>query len=244
MNGVKPRKEEPLTTSNSTDWTLNRDQVIKSALRKLGVLPSGGTPSTAQVNDAADALNALVKVFQADGMPLWKIASQTFTVTSGVSTYTVGPGLTVNIPKPLRIIQAFRAPASGNNVPLNIYNRYDYNELPNTGTSGDPVNFYYQPLNTGGRISLWPTPDTNTTTVTFHYQSPYEDMDAAGNDFDFPSEWIQALIYNLAWVLAPEYGIPPNDRAILQKEAMYWHEYVLSMGSEEGSIFFQPDGNC
>jgi hypothetical protein len=234
-----------MATSNSTDWKMNRDQVIKGALRKLAVLPSGGTPTTAQVNDASDALNALIKTFQADGMPLWKINSQSFTVVDGTSSYTVGPSQTVNCPKPLRIIQAFYTPSGGVNTPLNIYNRYDFNLLPQSSTiEGTPVNLYYQPLNTTGVIKLWPTPNDSTTSITFHYQSPYEDMDAATDDLDFPSEWITALIYNLAWALAPEYGIPPSDRAILMKEAEYWHQYVLSMGTEEGGIFFQPDRNC
>lgn len=230
-----------MSTSNSTDWYLNRDQVISSALRKLGVLPSGGTPSTNQVNDASDALNALVKAFQADGMPLWKVASQSFTVVDGTASYTVGPSQTINCPKPLKIIQALRTVSGGTNTPMNVYNRYDFNNLPSTSSEGEPVNFYYQPLRTTGTIRLWPTPDNSTTSITFHYVSPYEDMDSSANDFDFPSEWIQALIYNLAWALAPEYGIPPTDRGILQKEADYWHMYALSAGTEEGSIYIRPD---
>lgn len=229
-----------MSTSNSTSWALNRNQVITSALRKLSVIPSGGTPTAFQIADATDALQALVKAFQADGMPLWKISSKTFTVTSGVSLYTVGPSQTVNIPKPLKVLQAFRQAVNDNDVSINVYNRYDFNDL-STNASGTVVNFYYQPLRTTGLIQLWPTPNDSTTTITFHYQSPYEDMNSATDDFDFPSEWMMALIYNLAWTLAPEYGTPPVDRGILKTEAMYWHEYALSMGGEEGSIFFTPD---
>jgi hypothetical protein len=229
-----------MATSNSTNWSLNRDQVISSALRKLGVLPSGGTPSTAQVNDATDALQALVKAFQADGMPLWKAHTTSFTTVDGTRQYTVGPSQTVNSPKPLRIIQAFRIPpGETRGVPLNIVNRYDFSNYT-SDVEGTPLALYYQPLLTTGTIHLWPTPDNSTTSIVFHCISPYEDMDAAANDFDFPSEWIQALIYNLAWALAPEYGIPPLDRGILQKEAEYWHQYVLSMSTEEGSLYIQP----
>lgn len=229
-----------MPTSNSTDWSLNRNQVITGALRKLGVLGSGNSPSTAQTNDAADALNAVVKAFQADGMPLWKISSQSFTTVDGTSSYTVGPSQTVNCPKPLRVIQASYTPSGGHNTPLNVENRYDFNDLPQASSEGTPITMYYQPLRTTGTIKLWPTPDNSTTSITFHYQSPFEDMDSTSDDFDFPSEWIQALIYNLAWSLAPEYGIPPTDRGILAKEAQYWHEYVLAMGAEEGSYFIQP----
>jgi hypothetical protein len=228
-----------MATSGTAIWTLNRDQVITGALRKLAVLPSGGTPSTNQLTESSQALNAIVKAFHADGMPLWKITSTTFTVTSGTDTYTIGPASTVSAVHPLKVIEAFYTPSGGNNTPMNVYNRYDYMQLPNTA-SGTPVNLYYQPLRTTGVIRLWPTPDDSTTIITVHYQAPFEDMNAAGDDFDFPSYWIQALIYNLAWSLSPEYGIPPQDRQLLAAEAKFWKDEALSYGSEEGSLFFQP----
>jgi hypothetical protein len=230
-----------MATSGSTNWTLNRDQVITGALRKLAVLPSGGTPTTAQVNDATDALNALVKAFQADGMPLWKITEYSWTVTDGTASYTIGTGQTLNTSKPLKVLQAFYTVEDSENVPMNVVNRNDYMDLPRETSTGTPVTLYYQPLRTTGTLMLWPIPDDSTTVITIHYQSMYEDMDAASDDFDFPSEWIQALIYNLAWALSPEYGIPPTDRAILQREADYWRQLALSFGSEEGSVFLQPN---
>jgi hypothetical protein len=229
-----------MATSGTTSWTLNRDQVIKGALRKLGVLASGASPTTNQTNDAAEALNALVKAFQADGMPVWKIVSTSFLTTSGQATYTIGPSQTVNTVQPLKVLQGMWTPSGGNNTPLNIYNRYDFNELP-TNASGSPVNLYYQPLRTTGTLTLWPTPSDSTTTITIHYQAPYEDLNSASDDFDFPSYWIQALIYNLAWALAPEFGIPPVDRQLLASEAKFWKDEALSYGSEEGSIFLQPN---
>ncbi len=236
-----------MALSGSYDWTLNRDQVITGALRKLAVLPSGGTASTAQTNDASEALNALVKAFQADGMPLWAITSYTFTVTSGTASYTIGVGQTLNTVAPLKVIQALRTVSGEGSVPMTMVNRYDFQILPDLSTvTGTPVNLYYQPTSgsTGeptGTIRLWPYPENSTDTVTIHYQRPFNDMDGATNNFDFPSYWIQALVYNLAWSLAPEYGIPPTDRGILSKEALFWKEQALSYGTEEGSVYMQVD---
>lgn len=231
-----------MATSGSSNWSLNRTQVITGALRKLAVLPSGGSPSTAQTNDAAEALNALIKAFHADGMPLWATASYSFATVADTATYTIGPSKTLNtIAYPLKVLQATIIPSGGTiNIPLNVYNRYDFNNLP-VPTVGVPLSLYYQPLSTYGSISLWPTPEDDTNTITIHYQRPFEDMDSGTDDFDFPPYWIQALIYNLAWSLAPEYGIPPTDRGILQKEALYWKDQALSYGSEEGSVMFCPD---
>jgi hypothetical protein len=235
-----------MALSGSYDWTLTRDQVITGALRKLAVLPSGGTASTAQTNDATEALQAIVKAMQVKGMPLWAIESYTFTVTSGTATYPIGISQTLNTVAPLKVLQALYTTTGNAAVPMNVYNRYDFNLLPNANSSGTPVNLYYQPTSgtsgqPTGTVKLWPTPNDSTTTITLHYQRPYNDMDAAGNNFDFPSYWMQALIYTLAWSLAPEYGIPPTDRAILTKEAQYWENEALSYGTEEGSLFFQPD---
>jgi hypothetical protein len=231
-----------MTTSGSYDWELNRNQVITAALRKLAVLPSGGTPSPAQINDGVDSLNAILKAFHADGMPLWVITSATFTVTSGTNSYDIGIGKTVNSPMPLKVLQARYTVSGDNAVPMIVLDRYDFNLLPNLSTvSGVPVQLYYQPLSTYGTIKLWPYPNDSTTTVTIDYQRPFQDMDSSTDSLDFPNYWTQAIIYNLAWALAPEYGIPPTDRGILAQEAKLFKDEALSFGSEENSVYIQPD---
>jgi hypothetical protein len=230
-----------MATSGSYDWKLNRSQVITAALRKLAVLPSGGSPSTAQLSDGGDALNAILKAFHADGMPLWVMTSKSFTVTSGTSSYTIGISQTINAPQPLKVVQATRTLTGQSAVPMDIYNQYDFNQLPNLSTvTGTPVNLYYQPLMDTGTIKLWPVPNDSTTSITVYYQRPFQDMDVAADDLDFPNYWTQAIIYNLAWALAPEFGVPPTDRNILAQEAKFWKDEALSYGTEEGSLFFQP----
>lgn len=237
-----------MSTSGTTVYnnSVTRLTLITSALRKLAVLPSGGAASTAQASDANDALNNLIKAFQADGMAVWKLSSKSFPTLSGTNTYTIGPAVTPSTtafvaPQPLKLTEAFYATVGGNNTPLNIYSRYDFMQLPST-SSGTPVNIYSQPggYSNNTTLMLWPTPSDSTTTITVHYQAPFEDMTADANNLDFPAYWSNAIIYNLAWVLSPEYGIPPTDRDKLAAEAKYWHDQALSYGSEEGSIFLQP----
>lgn len=60
-----------MTTSNSTNFNLNRDQIIRGALRKIGAISSGETPDAQTVQDCSDALNALVKRWNAKGIHLW-----------------------------------------------------------------------------------------------------------------------------------------------------------------------------
>lgn len=231
-----------MATSGTTTWSLNRDQVINAALRKLAVLSGGSTPETYQVTDANVALNAMIKAFHADGMPLWAIKSYTFSVVAGTSSYLIGNTQTLNTPMPLKVLQAFRGDGSTySNVPMNVVNGYDYNVLPLLTSSGTPVTLHYLPASSYGTIYLWPKPDASTTQVTIRYQRPFEDMTSATDDFDFPPYWMEALIYNLADRLAPEYSIPLQDRQMLKGDAKQFKLDALGFGTEEGSLFFQPD---
>ncbi len=230
-----------MSTSGTYSWTIKRDEIISAALRKLAVLSGGSLPQSFEITAAAEALNAMIKGFQADGMPVWLMNKYTFTTVAGTAKYVIGEGQTLNTPAPLKVTQAYRNQTNSQNVPLNIYTQYNYNILPLSLSSGTPVNLYYQPLRTTGEINLWPTPGDSTTTITLVYQHQASDMSSSNNDIDFPSYWTEAVIYGLAWRLAPEYGIPIQDRGVLSKEAEFFHQQALSYGSEEGSFYLQPD---
>ncbi len=60
-----------MTTSGTTTFSLNRDQLIRSALRKIGAFESGETPDDDSVRDASDALNTMVKHWQGNGVHIW-----------------------------------------------------------------------------------------------------------------------------------------------------------------------------
>lgn len=231
-----------MSTSGTTTWKLNRNELISAALRKLGVLSGGSSPETYQITDGTQALNALVKGLQTDGMPVWAIKTYSFTTVAGDPDYPIGVGQTLNTAKPLKIFQAWRNQDSMySNVPMNIYTNYNYDLLPLANSSGTPVNLYYQPMRDSGMINLWPKPIDSTTTISIRYQAPFEDMTGATDDLDFPSEWTEAVIYLLAVRLAPEYGLPILDRQQLKKEADELHAQAMMFGTEEGSFFFQPD---
>jgi hypothetical protein len=229
-----------MSTSGVTTWSLQRDAVINSALRKLGVLAGGSSPEVYQTTQAAEALNGMIKAFQADGMPVWAIKSTTFSAAVSQSLYSIGIGQSLNVPMPLKIIEAYRREGAGTQVRMNIYTSYDFNVLPSNAT-GTPIAVYYQPFSTFGQINIWPTTNTAGTDITVRYQRPFEDMVSATDDLDFPSYWTDAVIYGLAWRLAPEYGIPAAERATIQKEALFFKTEALSFGTEEGSLFIMPD---
>jgi hypothetical protein len=230
-----------MATSGNTFYTLNRDQLITAAMRKLSVLAKGQTPDAEDITNGAMALNTLIAEFRALGMPIWARNDYSFVPTVGNSSYTIGVGRTLNTPYPLHLLQAFRMDAGGTAlIPIEIIPDYNFNTLPST-PGGSAVNMTYQALSGYGVVQIWPTPTVAAaTTITLVYQRPFEYFDTAVNSMDLPEEWYNPLIYRLAVDLAPEWGISLPDRQQLKSEAADHLSLVLGMGQEDASFYVQP----
>lgn len=83
-----------MTTSGTATFTYNRDQIIKMAYRKLGVINASETPSPQLIQDASDALNLWVKALNATGLHIWTETEATLFLQSSQTSYTLGTGST------------------------------------------------------------------------------------------------------------------------------------------------------
>ena len=227
------------------DYTQTRDNIISRALRILGVVAQGETPTATQVTEASQALNGLVLAWQADGMPLWAIKKYTLSLVEGRYEYTFGDSISypgVNLPKPLKLYQAwYHNNTSDVDVPLRIVTEQQYNMLGNKLVEGLPIQVWYKPDTTTGVLTVYQVPDAWTAanvTISFIYQAPFYTFDSSSDIPDFPPEWYDAITYGLATRLAPEYGIPYGDRKALLQEMLEIKQTALNFGLEEGSLMF------
>jgi len=234
-----------MATSNSTNFIVTRDDIIKGALRLCGALALGETPSASQLSEAGETLNMLVKAWQADGMALWARGEYTLPLTLDTKSYTIGTGQTVNIAKPLKITQAILHDTQTNvDIPMRIITRDEYLRLGNKSTNGQPIQIYYDPQRDTGVLYVYPPANSSAVSykqIKFTYQKPFEDFDSATDNPDFPQEWYEALKYGLASRLAGEYGISMDDRRQLMQEAVLIKNEALGFGTEEGSFWITPD---
>jgi len=234
-----------MATSSSTNFSITRDQIIHGALRLVGAVALGETPTTDQVTEASEALNMLVKAWSADGMALWARSEYTLPLTLSTQSYTIGLGQTININKPLKITQAILHDTQTNvDIPMRIITRDEYLRLGNKTTTGQPIQIYYDPQRDHGVLYVYPPANSSAVSykqIKFTYQRPFEDFDASTDEPDFPQEWFDALKYGLASRLAGEYGISMEDRKQLMQEAILIKNEALSFGTEEGSFFITAD---
>lgn len=233
-----------MATSGVTTNQLTRNQFIEAALRTIGVLALDQTPGTTEYTNATVKLNALVGEFRVRGLNVWQRTSYTMSFTNGVATYNIGSGQTHNTPYPIHLLQAVRLDANtSTRIPMEIIADYDYNHLPSS-TSGVPLQLTYQAKNNIGTIKVWPIPDSysaSNVTAQLTYLRPLEYFSAATDTADIPEEWVSALIYGLAVRIAPEYGVPLEDRKLLLSEAERYLKIAEDNAFEDASVRFAPN---
>jgi hypothetical protein len=229
-----------MATSNIYTVQYTRDQINTAALRKLGVIATGQNPSPDDLDNASMALNMLIGMLRAKGMPMWARSTYSFSTTLNTPTYSIGTGQTFNTPYPLKILQVYRT-IDGNRLDMDVEADYNFNQLP-VSSPGIPIKLAYQAGNNVGTIKLWPTPDSTAASALFTivYQRPFQYFMAATDTMDFPEEWYLPLVYNLAVLIAPEWGVALPDRQMLSAQADKFTDEVLGMGQEDASMFIQP----
>lgn len=225
-----------MATSGSTDYALTGTQIVNQALYLLNVVPEGDTPPTADSNGALTSLETMIKTWGALGK-LWLKTETTQALTEGTASYTMASGV--------RKVLDVRRRTNSIDTPMFEMSRQEYFDLPNKTGKGTPVNWYFDYQLATRLLYIWSTADaTNATDTTLYitYARILEDVDSLSNNLDLPQEWGETLIYNLAAVRGPKYGLAndANFQEIKQRAAVLYGA-LESIDQESTSIFLQPE---
>lgn len=201
--------------SNTYTFSVTRDQLINDALINIGALdPEGGTATATQISNAASVLNMMVKSWQARGMSLW--ARRIISISlNGAATY--GLGAATSTTRPLRVLDGYVRSTAGNDTPIRVISREEYNRFGLKTATGNSVNVYYDPQLDNGTIYVYPLASTGTLLLEVEY--PTMDFSASTDEPDFPQEWFNALRWNLAKELAMSYGVSPTRYGTIKNNA-------------------------
>lgn len=81
-----------MTTSGSTNFSLNRDEIIQQSLVLLGVYGQGDTISQNDYDFCAKNLNMMVKAWEAQGVHLWTYQEGAIFLSEGQEVYSINSG--------------------------------------------------------------------------------------------------------------------------------------------------------
>ena len=159
-----------------------------------------------------------------NGVPAANVVTLTVALTDDVSVDNHVYNYTSKIQRPIEIVEARGVSSGSYDTPLIIASRDEYMRLSNKTSTGPPSQVYYNPLRTNGKMMVWPACGNVQEYIKFTARILIEDFDVATDDPDFPQEWLMALTWNLAVMVAPKFGKPLDEiflmnAAILKQNA-------------------------
>lgn len=199
--------------SNATCITTALD-IIKRALRLLGVKATGEEVSATEGQDALKVLNQMLQQWSNERLMVYQNVNSTWPITSGNESYTIGASSDAswNTVRPLiwQNASAFiRSSTSGHNIDDAL--TYYPNDKFQTIMQKDSESTYpfiwtcdhAYPLAT---IRLYPVPST-TLIFGISQAQQFDKLNALSDVISMPPGYESALGYNMAVELAPEYGV-------------------------------------
>ncbi len=192
---------------------------INRALRLIGMLAEGETPSAATSQDALTALNQMIESWDTERLAVFTTQDQVFTWPSGTISRTLGPSgdFVGNRPVLLDDATYFKA-SNGVSYGIKFINQQQYNGIAvKTVTSTFPQVMFTNMAFPNIEMTIYPKP---TQDLEWHFIS-VEELDNPATlvtNLTFPPGYLRAFVYNLAMEIAPEFGVEPSPQ--VQRIAM------------------------
>ena len=195
----------------------------------FGVVLDSGTAFWTTVNGAP--VNNVVTL--AAAIP----AGQTAAVQNNAFDYTTKIVRPLKVPRSRQIY--YQGGQSGPRLtPMTVLSRKEYMDLPNPLDPGISTQFFYSPQLVSGEYFAWPNPQNANFGARFTWYRPLMDLTTPANTADLPQEWLNALMWNLAQEMAPEFEVPPQRWAMIQQMAQMKLDLVQSYDRESEPIYF------
>ena len=196
--------------------TYTANDQINGALRLIGMLAEGETPSAATSQDALSAMNQMIDSWSTERLSVFSTQDQTFLWSPGAIHRTLGPSgdFVGNRPILLDDSTYFLDPSNGISFGIKIINQQQYDGIAvKTVTSTYPqvmwINMDYPNID----MYVYPVP---TKVLEWHFISVTElDQPASlSTTLAFPPGYLRAFKYNLACEIAAEFGIEPSPQVL------------------------------
>lgn len=185
---------------------------INRALRLLGVLAEGETPSASESADALMAMNQMIDSWNTERLSVFATTDQIFTWSSGNTSRTLGPSGNFVGTRPVLLDDAtyFRDPSTGISYPIAIINQEQYDGIAlKTATSTYPQVLFINATHPDVTMYVYPVP-TRDLECHFIGVTPLAEPALLTTTLAFPPGYMRAFAYNLAMEIAPEFGIEPS----------------------------------
>jgi hypothetical protein len=194
--------------------TTSAGDQINGALRLIGMLAEGETPSAATSADSLTALNQMIDSWNTERLSVFSTQDQVFTWPASIRSRTLGPTGDFVGNRPILVDDATYFRDAGTNVSygIKIINQQQYDGIAvKTVTSTYPqvlwINMSYPDI----EMYVYPVP---LRPLEWHFISVEELTQPAvlATTLSFPPGYLRAFRFNLACEIAAEFGVEPSPQ--------------------------------
>jgi hypothetical protein len=184
---------------------------INGALRLIGQLAEGETPSAATSQDSLTAMNQMLDSWSSERLSVFSTQDQVFSWPPGLKSRTLGPtgDFVGNRPVQLDDSTYFRDPANNISFGIKIINQQQYDGIAvKTVTSTYPQVIWLNMDMPNMDMYIYPVP---TKVLEWHFISVTELVEPAtlATSLIIPPGYLRAFRFNLACEIAAEFGVEP-----------------------------------
>jgi hypothetical protein len=157
---------------------------------------------------------------------------------SGNSVFTY----TTKVVRPLRVLDARRKTyAQPDEIALTFFSRQQYFAQVNKNQEGTPISCYYSPELGNGIFYIWQPTSSVNQYIRFTFYRPLQKVTNVTQTLDFPEEWEEGIVWNIASRLSTKYSIPADKKAEIKQQAQEFFENVIQFDEEMTSLNILPD---
>lgn len=185
------------------------NDIIQDSLELIQVYAAGEIMSSADAQRGLSVLNDMMDNWSNLTLNCYAITENSFTLVPNVNQYTVGIGGTINVTRPLKILDGpgtcYVQDFNGNNYPVEVVPRDKWNLYGNRSdliTSDFPDTLFYDPQFPLGIINIMPFP-TIAYTMFFDSYLQFGDFSTLYSQLSLPPGYKRAITTNLAVILKP-----------------------------------------
>jgi hypothetical protein len=184
---------------------------INGALRLLGVLAEGETPSAGTSQDALVSLNQMIDSWSTEKLSTFTTQIQIFDWLPGFASRSLGPSGDFVGDRPVLMDDAtyFVDTSTGISYGIKLINQQQYDGIAvKSVTSTFPQVMWVHTNFPNVDMYVYPVP---TKVLEWHFISAAQLTQPAtlSTELYFPPGYLRAFRYNLACEIAPEFGIEP-----------------------------------
>ena len=218
-------KTEIATAGSATDLTIDVDSITGMTDGDyIGIELDDGTLQWTTIN----------------GVPAGTTVTITAALTDDVSVDSHVYTYTTRAQKFLDLVDVQFHQADDTEYPINEISREEYKSLSQKSSTGSCTQVYTDFRIDRVKVNVWPTADSVKTYINMSVRRRIDDLDSLANTIAVPPEWMLPLSTNLAYWIAPKFGVELNKIGVIKTLADETLKTIMGFDQEDTSMFITP----